>query len=95
MNLVCFHENGASSDLIVSDLSMPDMDGLGLAREAQHRRRKLPAIVLTGFAINAAELALHGATAGSFTLLRKPVEGHVLAHHVAMLLEGMAAGRTE
>ena len=59
---------------------------------ALRRRRQLPAILLTGFATNAAELALNGAMAGAFTLLRKPIEGRVLAVHVAMLLEGMAAG---
>ncbi len=80
-----------SVDLVVSDLSMPGMDGMALVREAQRRRPRLPAILLTGFATNAAEIAVGGAVGGTFTLLRKPVEGKVLAERVAVLLEGMAA----
>lgn len=77
---------GQAIDLIISDLSMPDMDGLMLIREAQRRRQKLPAILLTGFANNAAELALTGTMAGTFTLLRKPVSGRLIAERVSKLL---------
>ena len=45
---------GEGVDLMVSDLSMPGMDGLALVREAQRRRPGLPAILLTGYATNAA-----------------------------------------
>ena len=77
--------------LLVSDLSMPVMDGVALIREAQRRRPKLPAILLTGFATDAAELALSGAVSGSFSLLRKPIEARALAERVAVLLEGAEA----
>ena len=74
-------------DLLVSDLSMPGMDGLALIRNAQRRRPGLPAILLTGYATDAAELALGGALSGTFSLLRKPVDAKVLADRVAVLLE--------
>jgi CheY-like chemotaxis protein len=46
---------------MIVDLSMPVMSGLSLIREAQNRNPKLPAILLTGFATNMAEVALSGA----------------------------------
>jgi CheY-like chemotaxis protein len=73
-------------DLLISDLSMPGLDGVGLIREAQRRHPRLPAILLTGFAGDAATLAIGGAIAGRFLLVRKPVAGAVLADHAAGLL---------
>ena len=83
---------GEAVDLVVSDLSMPNMDGVTFIREVQRRRPRLPAILLTGFATNAAEIAVGGTVSGAFTLLRKPIEGTVLAERVAVLLEGLAGG---
>ncbi len=83
---------GETVHLIVTDLSMPGLDGLALIREAQRRRPGLPAILLTGFATDMAEIAVGGALNGSFSLLRKPVEARVLAERVAVLLEGTGAG---
>ena len=79
---------GEAVDLIVSDLSMPGMDGVALVREAQRRRPGLPAILVTGFVTSLAEIAVGEAVANRFTLLRKPVEGKLLAERVEMLLEG-------
>jgi CheY-like chemotaxis protein len=79
---------GEPVDLLVSDLSMPGMDGVALLREAARRRPKLPAILLTGFATNAAELAVGGSVSGRFSLLRKPATEQELTERVAMLLEG-------
>lgn len=78
-------------DLLVSDLSMPGMDGLMTIREAQRRRPGLPAILLTGFATDAAELALGGVISGSFSLLRKPIEASALAERIAVMLKGVEA----
>jgi PAS domain S-box-containing protein len=77
---------GEAVDLVVTDLSMPGMDGIALIREAKRRRSGLPAILLTGYATDAAELALGDAVEGSFSLLRKPIEGRYLAERVSMLL---------
>ncbi len=79
---------GWPADVLIADLSMPDMDGLTVIAEAQRRRPRLPAIVLTGFATDAAEIAMRGAVSGSFSLLRKPIDGVALAEHVAALLAG-------
>ncbi|MBV9289065.1 MAG: PAS domain-containing protein [Hyphomicrobiales bacterium] len=82
---------GQSFDLIVSDLSMPGMDGMALVREVHRRAPSLPAILMTGYATNAAEIALGGILPGTFSLLRKPVAQDDLVERVAMLLEGAAA----
>ncbi len=81
--------SGWPADVLIADLSMPDIDGLALVAEAQRRRPRLPAIVLTGFATDAAEITMRGAVSGSFSLLRKPIEGVALAEHVAALLAGV------
>jgi len=85
-------DDGVDIDLVIADLSMPGMDGLELVREIQRRKPGLPAILLTGFATDAAEVAISGAMSGRFTLLRKPVEGSVLAERAAVMLEGVGGG---
>jgi len=77
-------------DLLVSDLSMPGMDGVTLIRMAQIGRPGLPAILLTGFAGDTTALAVTGAMSGSFSLVRKPVTGAHLGERVSALLDAMA-----
>jgi PAS domain S-box-containing protein len=80
---------GETMSVIICDLSMPGMDGLAVIREAQRRRPGLPAILLTGFMSNTAELALSEGLAGPFSLLRKPTALTQLAEQVEMLLAAM------
>ncbi|HEY4174435.1 MAG TPA: PAS domain S-box protein [Rhodopila sp.] len=77
---------GERVDIIVSDLTMPGMDGLALIRAAQERRPGLPAVLLTGYAGDGAALAVGGAISGTFSLLRKPVTGMQLADRINALL---------
>jgi signal transduction histidine kinase/ActR/RegA family two-component response regulator len=63
---------GKAIDAIVSDLSMPGMDGLALIRAIHQQRPNLPAILLTGFAGEASQLVT-GTGSPGFSLLRKPV----------------------
>ena len=77
---------GDRIDLVVSDLSMPGMDGLTLIREAKRRRPELPAILLTGNAASIAEIATDVAVSGDFSLLHKPIQARQLAECVAALL---------
>ena len=73
--------------MLVTDLSMPGLDGVALIQQARRRQPGLRAILMTGHAGDAASLAVSGALSGSFTLLRKPVAGPDLADRAAMLLE--------
>ena len=77
---------GEPVDIIVSDLTMPGMDGLALIRIAQERRPGLPAVLLTGYAGDGATLAVGGAISGTFSLLRKPVSGPQLVDRINALL---------
>jgi len=77
---------GEAVDIIVSDLTMPGMDGLELIRGAQARRMNLPAVLLTGYAGDGAALAVGGAISGAFSLLRKPVSGAQLVDRISALL---------
>jgi nitrogen-specific signal transduction histidine kinase/CheY-like chemotaxis protein len=79
-------EQGGRVDIIVSDLTMPAMDGLTLIRLVQERRPNLPAVLLTGYAGDGAALAVGGAISGSFSLLRKPVSGTQLVDRINALL---------
>ena len=87
---LCHFDNGEAVDILVSDLSMPVIDGLTLIQEAKRRRPGLPAILLTGFTTNLANIAIDGALNSGFSLLRKPVTGHMLVVRVAALLEDVA-----
>jgi len=78
---------GERVDALVTDLSMPGMDGLALIRAAQAQRPGLPAVLLTGYAGDGTALAMSGVISGSYTLLRKPVSAEQLADRVAALLE--------
>jgi CheY-like chemotaxis protein len=82
--------SGERVDILVSDLTMPVMDGLALIRAAQERRPNLPAVLLTGYAGDGAALAVGGAIRGTFSLLRKPVSGTQLVDRISLLL---AAGK--
>jgi signal transduction histidine kinase/ActR/RegA family two-component response regulator/HAMP domain-containing protein len=77
---------GEAVDVLVTDLSMPGMDGLELIREAQSRRPGLPAVLLTGYAGDGAALAVGGAVSGTFSLLRKPVTSIQLIDRIQSLL---------
>jgi CheY-like chemotaxis protein len=78
--------SGERADIIVSDLTMPSMDGLTLIRAAQVQRPDLPAVLLTGYAGDGATLAIGGAVSGTFSLLRKPVSGTQLVDRINALL---------
>jgi signal transduction histidine kinase len=77
---------GERFDMLVTDLAMPGMDGVALIREAQRRQPGLPAILVTGFAGDAATLAVGSALSGRFLLVRKPVTGVELAERIAAQL---------
>lgn len=78
---------GQVADVLVSDLTMPGMDGLALIREAQARHPGLPAVLLTGHAgDDGTAFAVNGAASGTFSLLRKPVTAAQLTERLAALL---------
>lgn len=57
-------------DLLITDLKMPGMDGLGVIREARRLRADLPVIIITGFSTEAS--AIEAANLGVAGYLTKP-----------------------
>jgi PAS domain S-box-containing protein len=81
--------SGGHVDCIVTDLSMPGMDGLTLIKLAQRDQPNLPAILLTGYAQDTTALAIGGAISGTFSLLRKPIQGDELSDRIASLMASL------
>ncbi|WP_270938103.1 PAS domain-containing hybrid sensor histidine kinase/response regulator, partial [Falsiroseomonas oryzae] len=77
---------GALVDALVTDLTMPGLDGLALIREARLRRPGLPAVLVTGQTGDTETFAARGAEGGRFAALRKPARGQEIAACVAALL---------
>jgi PAS domain S-box-containing protein len=74
-------------DLMITDLSMPGMSGLTLIKEAQGLRPSLPAILLTGYAGDAASLETGSLAKGAYFLMRKPASSELLNARVTAMLE--------
>ncbi|MBS0644318.1 MAG: response regulator [Proteobacteria bacterium] len=74
------------TELIISDLSMPGMDGVELIQRARQCREQLPAILLTGLADNGAANPLSQVIGGDATVLCKPVNSQVLLDTVLQML---------
>ena len=77
---------GQSVDALITDLTMPGMDGLALIGAVHERWPGLPAVLLTGHAADSTALTLGGAASGSFLLLRKPVGAAQLFDRIRTLL---------
>jgi CheY-like chemotaxis protein len=82
---------GERIDALVTDLSMPGLDGPTVIREVQGRIPGLPSVLLTGYVEEDAAAALSGAANETFTLLRKPFSGQVLAVRLRALLAARVA----
>jgi CheY-like chemotaxis protein len=69
---------------LVTDLSMPGADGITLIRRARGIVPSLPAILLTGYAEEAA--AVSTIAGGNFHVLRKPVQSDLLIKQIGLLI---------
>jgi signal transduction histidine kinase/ActR/RegA family two-component response regulator len=78
-------DGGEAMDVLVTDFSMPGMNGLSLIREVRRRRPDAPALLLTGYAEAGAEASLTRVPDRLTTLLRKPISGEDLAARVTGL----------
>lgn len=72
-------------DLLITDFSMPNMNGLDLAHAAQKLRPGLPVLLATGYA------ELPGDGDASFPMLEKPFREQELAAKLGELLKPRAA----
>ena len=79
-------EDGEPADLLITDLSMPDTDGLELIQAAQRRWPGLPSILLTGYSREELGPATAFLTGGRLVVLQKPIRLGALLKQVAALL---------
>lgn len=79
-------ESGLSPDVLVTDLSMPGLDGLALIERARRLRPGLPAILLTGFVAEAEDHLDQVAESGPMAVLRKPITPEALHARMQLLL---------
>lgn len=86
---LALHRNDPA-DLIVTDLRMPDGDGVELIRAIRAEDADLPIIVVTGQVLREAEA--EALDAGASELLRKPLDLHALAAAVARFLPDFSGG---
>ena len=77
-------ESGEVVDAMVSDLSMPGMNGVTTIKRAHALHPRLPCFLLTGYVGERAALSAEN----EFTLIRKPVRGEILAAHIEAVLAG-------
>lgn len=75
-----------SIELLVTDLSMPGIDGLKLIEEVRRLRPGLPAVLVTGFVAEAEDVLEQAAEAGPMAVLRKPVTAEMLSVRLSALL---------
>jgi two-component system nitrogen regulation response regulator GlnG len=79
-------------DLIVTDVVMPDGDGLDLLPAIRRKRPDLPVIVMS--AQNTVMTAIRAAEAGAYEYLPKPFDLKEVLTHVKKALSAHARGET-
>ena len=79
--LVC----GPRFDLVMTDMRMPEMDGLELLRQVRHLRENLPVIVLTGYASE--KDGLEALDEGASDYISKPFKAKALMEVVRRALK--------
>ncbi len=83
-------------DLIVTDIKMPEMDGLELLKRAKVVCPAVPVVIMTGFAT--VDSAIHAMRLGAFDYILKPFPMEVMLETVAralavgQFLQGQGAG---
>jgi DNA-binding NtrC family response regulator len=75
---------GASPALLVSDMRLPDGDGLDLVRAAGAQHPAVPAIVISGYSSESSQAA--ALAAGAVAFLSKPFTTDVLSRAVEKAL---------
>jgi PAS domain S-box-containing protein len=72
-----FRANPAQFDVVITDLTMPELTGLEVARQIHDVRPDLPVILASGFSAELTEDRLKAA--GIFELLQKPLSRNTIA----------------
>ncbi len=76
---------GESFDLVITDLRMPEMDGIEFIRRLRARDEDVPVIVLTAY--GSIDKAVEAVRQGASDFLSKPVEKAHLVHAIGRVLQ--------
>lgn len=79
-----FNANPADFDLVITDIVMPDISGVGVISILKTKRPELPIIAITGFGEHPECLA---AEARADVVLEKPIDLKTLHQHIADLIK--------
>ena len=79
-------QEGLRPDLLFSDIVMPSISGLELARTVSKSFPDIKILLTTGFADAALEVSAHGKN--EFEIISKPYQGRDLAQRVRRILDG-------
>jgi signal transduction histidine kinase/ActR/RegA family two-component response regulator len=82
--LEAFRAEPQRFDLVLTDETMPDLNGVELAREMRQVRPELPILLMSGY--SGAQLAERARAAGAAELLRKPLVRRDIAEALARAL---------
>jgi signal transduction histidine kinase/CheY-like chemotaxis protein len=86
-NALALFDQAPPIDAVVTDFSMPGMNGIELIRRIHVQRPGLPAILLTGHVGDVAASAVDQQVAEHFLLLQKPIAPARLLEHVQELID--------
>ena len=75
-------------DLVITDLQMPDMNGISLLKHISSQHIHTQVIILTGF--GTIDSAVEAMSEGAFNYLQKPIDLNVLRSTVAGAFERRA-----
>jgi DNA-binding NtrC family response regulator len=85
LEALALFESGKEFDLMLSDLTMDDLDGIGLLERTTHQYPLMPVVMVT--AVHDISLALATMRHGAFDYILKPFERDQLLHSVGRALE--------
>ena len=72
-------------DLIISDIKMPEMDGLEVLQHVRNRDPEVPVIMITAYAT--VEMSIQALRRGAYDMLTKPFEPDELTYRVKNALQ--------
>jgi CheY-like chemotaxis protein/anti-sigma regulatory factor (Ser/Thr protein kinase) len=80
-------------DIVLTDLLMPEMDGLELVKEIRERNRLIPVILMTAF--GSEEIAIEALKKGAASYVPKRNLAHDLAETLEQVLSVLKSGRDQ
>jgi CheY-like chemotaxis protein len=83
--LELFRANPNGFDLIITDMTMPNLDGLGLAQKARIIQPDIPIIICTGYSERINEKTFN--ELGTQALVMKPIDRRMMAETIRKVLD--------